>query len=273
MKTWTNKNIETLKQIYPKGNLIALAKVLNKTVPAVKSKAKLLGIKRTINVRKIWTDKETETMSECYADTPTPTLAEWFDRSILSVYQKAALMGLNKSEAFIKSEASGRWSAANYNQKGKAHQFKKGQTPPNKGKKQNEYMTAEAIERSANTRYKKGNMPHNSYAQESGVIVERKDKRGVAYKMIKLAHAKWLHLHVHLWQQANGIVPKGMLVVFKDGNTMNCTLENLELIDRAENMRRNSHINLPADVQGVIHAKIAVTRQLNKLKTTQLPTS
>ncbi len=40
--------------------------------------------------------------------------------------------------------------------------------------------------------------------------------------------------HVHIWEQAYGIVPRHDVVLFFDGNRMNCVLENLTLVTRAE---------------------------------------
>ncbi len=221
------------------------------------------------NKKYFFSDKENDTLIACYADTPTATLAEWFDKPIAAIYRQAVRLGVKKSIAFLSTAAAGRYNSSSNYENSKRSQFKKGQTPPNKGKKQTEYMSAEAIANSAKTRFKKGQTPHNTYVQESGIVIIRKNKKGIPYQFVKLARAKWLHLHIYVWQQAYGIVPKGLLVTFKDGNTMNCVLENLELIDRAENMRRNSHIKLPADVQAVIHAKAAVTRQLNQINQTK----
>lgn len=50
-------------------------------------------------------------------------------------------------------------------------------------------------------------------------------------------------LHVVVWEEANGPVPKGMIVVFKDGDTMNVTLENLEIITRQEAAARTRQTN------------------------------
>ena len=70
-------------------------------------------------------------------------------------------------------------------------------------------------------------------------------------------------VHILLWKQHNQEIPKGMFVVFKDRNKMNITIENLELIDRAENMRRNSYVNLPEEIKEVIHIKKQITRKIN----------
>lgn len=122
-------------------------------------------------------------------------------------------------------------------------QIKPGHVPLNKGKKQADYMCKEAIARTKSTRFKKGQLPHNAIGFKDGDISIRhdhKDRNGKAYKYIRLSLGKWYPLHQHRWEKKNGKLPKGHCLWFKDGNTLNCTLKNLELITRAENMRRNS---------------------------------
>lgn len=119
-------------------------------------------------------------------------------------------------------------------------QFTKGQTPINKGKKQTDYMTADAISRTAKTRFKKGQTPHNCY-NEVGKVTVRKDS-GIAagYKYICILPGKWELYHRYLWQQTNGAIPQGYCLWFIDGNTMNCDINNLECISRKENRYRNA---------------------------------
>ena len=44
--------------------------------------------------------------------------------------------------------------------------------------------------------------------------------------------------HRYVWEQANGAVPEGYVVAFRDGNRQNCDLTNLYLLSRADNARR-----------------------------------
>ena len=69
-----------------------------------------------------------------------------------------------------------------------------------------------------------------------------------------------------MWEAANGPVPEGLFVVFKDRNKTNLTLENLELIDRHEHMRRNMIHNLPEELKQVIHIKKSITRKITQLE-------
>lgn len=45
------------------------------------------------------------------------------------------------------------------------------------------------------------------------------------------------YLHRYVWEQANGPIPKNMVIHHKDFNRGNCNLNNLELLTRAEHMK------------------------------------
>lgn len=108
--------------------------------------------------------------------------------------------------------------------------FQKGHTPFNKGLKG--YTGANK------TSFTKGNVPANT--KTVGTIVTRKDKKGWVYKYIKIAEPnKWELLHVHIYKQKHGEVPKGYCVIFKDKNRLNLSIDNLMLIKRCELARLN----------------------------------
>lgn len=118
--------------------------------------------------------------------------------------------------------------------------------PMIEGKKQSEYMSADAIERSKQTRFKKGNIPHNALEVGSEVI---RVSKGLSYYMIKVPNqSKLVYKHTWLWEQANGAVPKGFNIVFKNGNSLDCRLENLECISNAELMERNTIHQYPPEL-------------------------
>lgn len=143
---------------------------------------------------------------------------------------------------------------------------KKGDAPFNKGLKQVDYMTADAIEKTKATRFCKGNVPHNVNPMGDGAIVERRDKTGRPYKYVRIALGKWRLYHRILWQQHYGPIPDDGIIVFKDGDSLNVTIENLELITLAENMLRNSKYNYPQDI---IPSLLLVKQLETKLKTLQ----
>lgn len=110
--------------------------------------------------------------------------------------------------------------------------FKVGQTPWNKGIH---------CRFSPATEFKKGQKPKNTKSIGS-VSVRTKimpDGKEQKYLFVKVSENKWVLLHRLLWEQNYGKIPDGFVVRFKDGDSMNCVLENLELISRKENRNRN----------------------------------
>lgn len=133
-----------------------------------------------------------------------------------------------------------------------------GSVPPNKGKD----MPAEVKEKVKHTWFQRGNLPHNSKAD--GVIVSRRDNSGRNYLYIREAKAKWELLHRHLWRKHHGEIPPGMNVVFKDGNSENCQLDNLELVDRQALMKRNTIHNLPEEIRNTKLLIGSLNRKINR---------
>ena len=78
--------------------------------------------------------------------------------------------------------------------------------------------------------------PAPQWAKEGDIRVHH--EKGVPYRVIKL-NGKWCYYHRYIWEQHYGAIPKGYIVRFINGNTMDDALENLECISRADNIRRN----------------------------------
>jgi hypothetical protein len=73
------------------------------------------------------------------------------------------------------------------------------------------------------------------------------DKDG--YTRLKIAHIGpgetsggygnsrvWCYMHRYVWEQANGEIPTGCVIRFRDGDKTNVTLENLELVSRSQQL-------------------------------------
>lgn len=199
-------------------------------------------------MRKYWTSKETRVLRKIYADTITADLAKQFNCTVKQIYNKAKRLDLSKSEHYLQNYG-GRIKETNI-----ATQFKKGHKSWNKGLKG---LHIGGVQ----TQFKAGGLPHNTKpigyrSTRDGYQVEKTEK-GFEF------------LHWLLWRQHNGEIPKGMFLVFKDRNRSNVTIDNLELIDRFENMRRNHIQNLPAELRAVIHIKKQITRKINQHGTKQ----
>lgn len=201
-------------------------------------------------MRKYWTEAERDELRELYPDTPTEDIARHFGVKVHSVHQQAQRLGLKKSAAFT-ADMLGRL-ASNMQSHGAAHRFRPGHVTWNKGARGLQ-IGGEA------TRFKPGQMPHNTVPV--GTIVKDSD----GYMKIKIAEPKtWRRLHHKIWEEANGLVPPGMVLVFRDDNPENCELENLELVSRRALMARNTIHNYPAAIKEVVYARIRLIRKINR---------
>jgi hypothetical protein len=142
--------------------------------------------------------------------------------------------------------------------------FKKGHTPYNKNKKIEDWMSAEGIEKCKVNRFKKGHVPHNTLYD--GAIVERSLPDGTTYKFVRISKKNWKLLHQQIWIKANGPIPEHHVVAFKDGDTMNTDLDNLELISRIENVFRNSRYNYPREIIPSMVLMNKLEKQLKQLQ-------
>jgi len=114
--------------------------------------------------------------------------------------------------------------------------YQKGHEPGTKGKKQEEYMSPEAIERTKATRFKKGERPVNEMpvgtivVNSDGYLLRKRSMEGSLWE-------RWEFLHRAVWIEHNGEIPEGMTVSFKDTNKLNCDIDNLMLISRSESVQ------------------------------------
>ena len=189
---------------------------------------------------------------ERYPFEPTKKIADDLGLSESSVYNRAFAMGIKKDPVYLRSTQYPPGYLG-----GKATQFQKGQTPPNKGQK----MSKDVYQKVEKTMFKKGNKPMNT--QPIGTIHQRKDTGGKMYLYIKLADSKWQLLNRYTWEQHNGPIPKGMVVVYKDGNYLNNDINNLLMITLKENMARNTIQRLPKELQQVMRLKCKLIKKIN----------
>ena len=179
-------------------------------------------------------------------------IAELLGVSITKVYNTAWAANVKKSAEYMLTPESGRIIEPSV-----ANQFKPGHTPHNKGKQ----ISAEIYEKVAPTMFKKGNKPHNT--KPNGTINIRADKSGRLYQYIKIKDCQWELLQRYVWTQANGEIPPGSVVIFLDGNYLNCDISNLQVISRRENMARNTIQRYPAELQEVMKLTCKLKRKTN----------
>lgn len=202
--------------------------------------------------KRFWTEEEIETVRQMYSDHSTAEIAEKIGRSITQVYNRAFKLNLHKSTEYMQAER--KRSIKALEEAGKISRFKKGQVPPNKGKRMPEhvYLKAKA------TMFKKGNVPHNT--NYDGHIRITKD----GYQEIRIRKGKYRLLHLVNWEKVNGKLPKGHCLWSKTGDKMNTDPSNWELITRAENMQRNSIVRFPPEVRSAIKMVSKLKRKIEK---------
>lgn len=263
MSTWTPKQIRILKKQYAScEDLRALATKLDKTYPALKSRAGILNLRRSKDARD-WTPEDRQQLANLYPDKQAEEIARIMNRTKRAIYSQAKKMGLEKSEAFKKSPLSGGFQKGST--AGAAYRFKKGQVPKNKGKKLTEYVKdPHTLNRIRSTQFKKGQVSANTL-YDGAIVTRVYHKTKKSYRWIRL-NGKWHMLHVVRWTETHGPVPDGHIVVFKDGDTLNVAVKNLECISLAENMRRNTIHNLPPELKEVTYLRTRITKKVKKLK-------
>ena len=205
-------------------------------------------------MRKIWTDRERQFLRRHYPDTPNKKLAARLGRTESSVFDQANILGLHKTKEYLQSNCR----LQQGDRIGIATQFKPGHRPHNKGKK-GWCVGGNSVK----TQFKKGNRPHTWVPVGS----ERVTKDGILQRKVSdtgYGPRDWKSAHSLLWEQHHGPIPKGHLVVFRNGNRGDIRIENLELITRAENMRRNTIHNLPEPLADVCRIRGVLNRRINE---------
>lgn len=215
---WKEEEDARLRSLYRSCTIVEIAEMLGLSYYQVKRRLHFLGIKARHPGRKFTAEQE-----------------EWL---VTHNHMSASEMSKGINDEFSLStspdEIKG-WRARTKNPRPTPSRFQKGHTPFSKGKKWDEYMSPESQARSRMTTFKKGDTPHNTQPLGSISIM-------VGYWVMKVTnvgnqHQKWKFLHRLLWEKEKGPIPKGMNVVFRNGDRNDIRIENLMLMDRKEMAR------------------------------------
>lgn len=207
-----------------------------------------------------WTDEMEKLVEKRYADTPTCELAKLLGTTNSAVYWKARVLGIKKTAEFLAGSLSGRLRRGDGSNLGKPYRFKKGGTPWNKGLIGIDIGGKE-------TRFKPGHISGMAADAYRPIGTERKSKDGYLERKVHDGlprQSRWRAVHLIVWEAENGPLPPGHAVAFKDGDKQHFAIENLELVSRAEMMRRNSYHNYGPELAHLVQLKGAITRQIKK---------
>lgn len=211
-------------------------------------------MKATYIKRHVWTDDEVALLTR-YPHEETKGLAAEIGVSTDHLHTKAHALGLRKTHEFLRELAVK--LAKRAPESARRTQFQKGNVPWNKG------IPFRPLGRSVDTQFKPRNKPH-SYAP----IGSERDNAG--YLQRKMADTgyppkDWICVHHLVWMAAGHPKPKpSQALIFKDGNKRNFALENLELLDRSELMRRNSIFRYGHEIATLSTLTGALKRAINR---------
>lgn len=215
-------------------------------------------------MRKPWTPAEDRSLTRLYATLSAAECAAKLDRTEKAVQQRVNTLGLSKSAEWIAERTRTRWAEGRHDNSLAGLARGRGWNKGIKG-------STGTHENCRATQFKKGHL--------SGVAAERVQPIGA----LRIADGqlqrkvnngqpfmrRWVAVQRLVWEATHGPVPAGHVVVFRDGRVRTdeaeITLDKLELISRAENMRRNSyHTRYPKEVAQLIQLRGALNRQINK---------
>lgn len=218
-------------------------------------RAKKLGLKPS---KHFWTAEEDALLRELYPSTLSADIAKRVGLPVGSVHDRAARLGIRKDRAWVSQN-----SREVQRRNGNPGRFHKGLEPWNKGKR--------CPGLGGETTFRPGHRPHTWRP----IGTERISKDGILQRKVTddgPAHKHYRSVHRMLWEEANGPVPPGHAVVFRDGNKRRIELDNLELVTRAELLLRNSVHRYPEDLKQVIRAKTRLSHVINQRLKDEEPT-
>jgi len=133
---------------------------------------------------------------------------------------------------------------------------KKGQSPANKGKK----MSAEQYEKVRHTFFKPGQKPPQTLPIGAEKVANGYTWVKVADKTHASMQENFKLKHHMVWEEHNGPIQPGEVVIFLDGDRTNITIENLQKITYAEhrimNRKKLRHSDPEITKTGVAAAKL-----------------
>lgn len=274
-RRWTAADDARLRDLYPVTPTSELPALLGRSRMAIKVRAAAMHLRKdpAVSMRRPWHPDEDHVIRLLYADTPTDGVAAVIGRSVSSTFQRARKLGLAKDPAFLASEAAGRIRRGDH--RGRDCWFPKGHVPANKGVK---HPKGWAPGRMRETQFKPGTRAGVAVALWKPVGSERVSKDGYLERKIRdgvppglsrreenrYRMRSWRAVHLLVWEAANGPLPKGHAVAFRNGDKTDIRLDNLVLVSRADLMRRNSVHNLPAPLPQTIQLLGALNRKINR---------
>lgn len=215
-------------------------------------------------MRKPWTPAEDRRLLRMYATHSAVECAQALGRSLSSVQQRVTTLGLSKSAEWVAERTRQRWAEGRHENSRAGLAGGRGW---NKGIKGSTGLHPACRA----TQFHNGRPASEARNyQPIGTLRVSKDgylERKVTDDPSMHPARRWAAVHRLVWEAANGPVPQGHVVAFKPGRRTASldviTLDAVELVTRAELMRRNTRHRFPKELADLIALRAALTRKIN----------
>ena len=233
-KKYTDQQLDFLRSGYKSMNTRDLTRSFNKRFGVTKTETQIKstlqnhriycgrkGNDRLIERFRVYTEEQVQFIRENYTKRSQAEIVDLFNARFgadITLKKLKALLGNRRTNS------------------GRTGRFPKGCKPWNYGTK------GQGLTGANSGSFKKGNAPPNRRPLWSERVCPRD-----GFILMKVPEpdpytgfpTRYKHKHVYIWEQKHGPVPKGMVVVFIDGDKTHCKIENLMLISRAELLNLN----------------------------------
>ncbi|GGE75699.1 hypothetical protein GCM10011533_30060 [Streptosporangium jomthongense] len=190
----------------------------------------------------VWTAQQDQWLRELYPHTSNRKIAKLLGRTYASIKNRGRVLGLKKSSEYLAAEKPGC--------------FRKGHNTWNKG------ANFVSGGRSIETRFKPGNLPQNHQPVGTEII----DTYGYRKRKVRddapkgQSYKNWRFVHVIVWEEHNGPLPKGHIVRFRDMDITNIAPDNLVAVTRGENAVINRWMAMGSLPEGGMDVLITMAR-------------
>ena len=220
MKRYNIDQIKYIKDNYATVSNPEIAKYIGVTITAICAFAKRYKLKKNLDIRygqaNVLSPEQLTRLKEIYADTRNEVIAAEMRLKVNTIQNQAHRYQLKKSVEYMKNESH------RYGAKQPIIAMPKGYHAPGSEKGW----------------FKKGRLPHNTL-YDGAIKLRAKKGKNEMYLYIRLSCANWEMLHKVVWVKQYGQITPGYCIRFKDGNSLNCQIENLEMVSRAEHLTKN----------------------------------
>ena len=253
--TWTPADNALMRAEYGRTPTRELAARIGVTPGAINQRAKKLHLDAG---RAVWTPERIAQLRGLYGTRSAQECADLMGMTYKQIVQGVKRARLRKSREWIVER--GRSLMNDPSHPGHATRFQAGHATWNAGLRGLDIGGRQ-------TRFQPGERNGRAAQLWRPIGTESVDAYGYPIRKVADSGHKptdWRWIHHLVWEAAGHTVPPGHALVFRDGDKRNAALDNLELITRAENCRRNSIHRYPPEVKELIRLQKKLEREIRK---------